>query len=426
MAEAALTATVAGERDFDIDHRVLRADGTMRWVHSVGEATFDEAGQAIIVSGTLMDITNRKQVEHMLRASEQRLRLLQSLNDALHDISDPNQVVPVALRVLEKELSLSCCAFAYIDEDGDTCVIPPDYCHGSPNLVGRHELSVFGRRAAATLKSGLPWVVRNVHTELSAQEAAAFAALGAHAVIGCSLVRDGVMRAVLVAQQATPRDWSESDVSLVQDFAERCSATLEQRVSASKLRHNETLVGLAGRAAQLGGWSIALPERSVAWSDKVHEIHELPVGPLPELSALIDFYVPEARDAIHAHVSRCIEHGQPIDFEAQLVTAKGRTVWVRVMGRAERDASGAIVRISGAMQDINARRQLEEQFRQAQKMEAVGRLAGGIAHDFNNLLSVVLGCSSLLMAQLDPRTRAYEDAKEIGRAGERARELTHQ
>ncbi len=76
--------------------------------------------------------------------------------------------------------------------------------------------------------------------------------------------------------------------------------------------------------------------------------------------------------------------------------------------------------------DLSERKALEEQFRQAQKMEAVGRLAGGIAHDFNNLLSVVLSYASLAADALRADDPVREDILEIERAGRRATELTSQ
>jgi signal transduction histidine kinase len=76
--------------------------------------------------------------------------------------------------------------------------------------------------------------------------------------------------------------------------------------------------------------------------------------------------------------------------------------------------------------DVTGRKRLEEQLRQAQKMEAVGRLAGGVAHDFNNILTVIKGYSGLLMDNLGSEDPQYKDIEQIGKAAERAALLTNQ
>ncbi len=88
--------------------------------------------------------------------------------------------------------------------------------------------------------------------------------------------------------------------------------------------------------------------------------------------------------------------------------------------------TGEVDSLSGITEDITEARELEDQLRQAQKMEAVGRLAGGVAHDFNNVMTVILGYSAVLLQELSQNSSARSFVQEIHRAGERCAALTGQ
>jgi len=99
---------------------------------------------------------------------------------------------------------------------------------------------------------------------------------------------------------------------------------------------------------------------------------------------------------------------------------------VRISGRAVASEDEPSDVLEAIAEDITERRVLEDQFRQSQKMEAVGRLAGGIAHDFNNLLTVVSGYTEVLLDQLTPAHPLRAKAESIQQASDRATTLTRQ
>jgi PAS domain S-box-containing protein len=101
-------------------------------------------------------------------------------------------------------------------------------------------------------------------------------------------------------------------------------------------------------------------------------------------------------------------------------------ITVRISGRAVSSADEPADVLEAIAEDVTDRRVLEDQFRQAQKMEAVGRLAGGVAHDFNNLLMVISGYAEVMLAKLNLEDPLHEKARSIQQASDRATTLTRQ
>jgi two-component system, cell cycle sensor histidine kinase and response regulator CckA len=134
---------------------------------------------------------------------------------------------------------------------------------------------------------------------------------------------------------------------------------------------------------------------------------------------------PEDRDSVARRYHACLAAGSDLRLECRMVASDGRIVWFRHHLTVVAEG-GTPVKVRGLSLDVSERKRLEEQFRQAQKMEAVGRLAGGVAHDFNNLLTIINGYGALLLEGLPAGHSCREPAQEVVKAGERAASLTRQ
>jgi two-component system cell cycle sensor histidine kinase/response regulator CckA len=121
-----------------------------------------------------------------------------------------------------------------------------------------------------------------------------------------------------------------------------------------------------------------------------------------------------------------MNQGQIANIETSIRDKHGNIIYVLVNAKVITDESGKPEKVVGSMIDITQRKILEAELRQAQKMDAIGRLAGGVAHDFNNILTVISGYSNLLSENLKAYPQYLEKLNEIRKASDRATSLIRQ
>jgi PAS domain S-box-containing protein len=211
-------------------------------------------------------------------------------------------------------------------------------------------------------------------------------------------------------------------VGFIRDLTETMAAEEELRAAEDRYRsliENIPLVTYMN--------SVETPFSSIFMSPQIESL----LGYTPdEWAADPDLAVtgihPDDRERIVALGREAREQGVPSRSEFRFIAQDGRTVWVLDQTIPVRDASGSIVSHQGFLLDITEQKQLEEQLRQSQKMEAIGQLAGGIAHDFNNMLTAITGYAELLGYSFAEGDSRLDDIGELKRAAAHAAGLTRQ
>ena len=135
---------------------------------------------------------------------------------------------------------------------------------------------------------------------------------------------------------------------------------------------------------------------------------------------------PEDRERVRTEIIAARERSIPWSHEYRIIRPDGTVRWIHDRGFPVRDDQGRVILFTGVATDITEHKALEGQLLQAQKMEAVGRLAGGVAHDFNNLLMAITGYGELMRAKVLKDDPLYGHLENILKAGDRAAALTQQ
>ncbi len=187
-----------------------------------------------------------------------------------------------------------------------------------------------------------------------------------------------------------------------------------RREAEAALRKNEALLSQTQEVTRVGGWEYDVATNRVSWTDEMYRLHEVSREYDPgDASKNIEFFETDARVRLAAAFRGAVEHGEPYDLELPLVTAEGRALWVRSVGRAER-RDDRVARVFGYFLDITDRRRAEEQARSA-------------AAEARRLLEEADRSARALLSVVEDQKLAEEEIRKLNeQLEERVRERTAQ
>ncbi|MBT3925755.1 MAG: PAS domain-containing protein [Rhodospirillaceae bacterium] len=367
--------------EYEFEYRVVWPDGELRFLNERGTVTKDDDGEILYVTGTVQDITNEKRAEQHLKQVEQRFSLARR-----------------QARIGTWEWNIETNS---VDWSDDTALI---YGHEPGSLEPTYE-----------------YFENLVHPEdraaLHAAERKAFESAGENYEAEYRMrLPDGEIRHIYDIGVVT-RDESGKAIymtGIIQDISERKRA--EQAIRESE-RHYRSLF-----ESSLDGIMIADTEGRI--EDANPAVLEMLGYDIETLRGMtVDEITPPKWRALTRDIRAQIQHIPQGEYEKEYFRRDGSTVPVTLHVWP---IGGQGDRVMGIIRDVTESKRIEEQLRQAQKMEAVGQLTGGIAHDFNNLLTVVMGNLEMVSDNLAPESDAFEMILRAYRAAGRGANLTHQ
>jgi PAS domain S-box-containing protein len=307
------------------------------------------------------DVPTRLLGEH-LRQTEERHAFLLKLSDALRSLIDPDDVQETAARLLGEHLGVNRVGYAEMEEHG--YVIRREYTRGVQPLVGHGPSGTFGAALREAYRRGETVVVNDVSSDprFTEAERVRMDARQIAAFIGTTLVKNGRFLAAFGANNATPREWTPTEIALVRDVAERTWDAVERARAEASLREREQGLKLALDASAAGVWTWDAQTNRLDWDERVHAHYGLAPGGPRNLDTWTSTLHEDDRQRVLDHLGRVSSCADDNEWNEtfRIVRPDGTIRWMHGLGRAERDAAGRLTRISGICLDVTERRRAEE------------------------------------------------------------------
>ncbi|MGH9691837.1 MAG: PAS domain S-box protein [Candidatus Acidiferrales bacterium] len=394
------------------EYQVRKKDGVKIWVSVNVRAVYGKFGRIMSYEGTVEDITDRKRSELERQVTTEIVHVINvtdNLDDLLRKIHG----------TLEKVLYVGNCFVALHEPSADTFQFPffvdklSD--HPQPKLVWR-------TCAARVYRTGRAMLVPpNLLQELVGRGEVDSISHPPRSWLGVPLRDSSGPTGVLVVQHYEQENaYNERDLEFLSSIGDQIAFAIERKRSEGRIRESEARLRLLIEQLPAVLWTV---DKELRFTSALGSgLTRLNLKPNEIVGMLLPEYF-ETSDPTFLPVAahRRAVGGEPITFHVEWKEGS-YACHVEPLRGSNGEVSGAICMAL----DVTDRKQLEERFRQAQKMEAVGRLAGGIAHDFNNLLMVIQGYADLLAERLPAGDSLHRNAEQIQLASQRATSLTQQ
>ncbi len=359
------------------EFEVIRKDGEIRLLEIKSTIIKDAAGKIFTV-GQLLDITDRRKAEIALKKSEERFRILFEFAPDAYYMHDMNGVFINANKAAE-ELS----GYSKKELNGKS-VLKSGILFGQEILKAKEELM----KVRNGLESG---PIEFVLTK-----------------------KDGSKVPVEIRAIPVRIDDEELVLGIARDISERKKAELQLSRLASVIEQAGEAVVITDLRGNITYVNPAFEKITGYKSDEI----------LGKNSRLLKSGA--HNDQFYRNLWETITSGETWVGTFINKRKDGKLYYEEAVIFPIKDEEGEIINFAAVKRDITNEKKLEEQFHQAQKMEAIGKLAGGVAHDFNNLLTVINGYSKLTLNKLNPENELYQTIEQILKAGEKATRLTSQ
>ena len=362
-------------------------DGRRIWLRTSKVPLLGAEGAIKGILGTYEDITERKRIEESLKRSEEKFReLFDSAPIGYHEIDSNGCIVDVNQTELEM--------LGYMREE----------MVGKPVWQFVHDAESSRKRVAAKLSGDVPPTRSAVRSYLR---------------------KDGTSLSTLMEERLLKDDQGiiTGIRTVIQDIAERTRAEEALRISEERFRTTLYSIGDGVITADIRGTVLQMnpvAESLTGWSE------EQATG--QSVSGVFNIVSEESGNPVENPVFRVLRQGIIVGLanHTTLIAKDGVRRPIADSGAPIRNERGETIGVVLVFTDQSEHRLLQAQLMQAQKMEAIGRLAGGIAHDFNNVIAVILGYAKLIEHAISPLDPIARKVQAIVSAAKRSADLTKQ